>query len=80
LRSRSPFWGRGVVFLVGDVLAQGRVVAFVVDLEHREVVMNRLGAAPRQWSSPGSKKTRSPGRMISIGPPRRCTTPTPSVT
>jgi hypothetical protein len=30
--------------------------------------MKRLGAAPCQWSSPGSKYTRSPGRMTSIGP------------
>ncbi len=34
-------------------------------------VMKRSGAAPCQCSSPGSKKTRSPGRMTSIGPPRR---------
>ncbi len=34
-------------------------------------VMKRLGAAPCQWSSPGSKYTRSPGRMTSIGPLRR---------
>ena len=43
-------------------------------------VMNRVAAAPCQCSSPGSKKTRSPGRMTSIGPPRRCARPTPSVT
>ena len=42
--------------------------------------MKRSGAAPCQWSSPGSKKTRSPGRMTSIGPPRRWQRPTPSVT
>jgi hypothetical protein len=30
---------------------------------------------PARW-----KKTRSPGRMISIGPPRRWQRPTPSVT
>ena len=43
-------------------------------------VMNRLAAAPCQCSSPGSKKTRSPGRIISTGPPRRWQTPTPSST
>src|SRR5438445_13447228 len=42
--------------------------------------MKRVGAAPCQWSSTGSKNTRSPGRMTSTGPPRRCATPTPSVT
>src|SRR5437879_2138161 len=43
-------------------------------------LMKRVGAAPCQWSSPGSKNTRSPGRITSIGAPRRCTRPTPSVT
>src|SRR5213593_2379547 len=43
-------------------------------------VMNRVGAAPCQWFSPGSKKTRSPGRMTSTGPPSRWQRPTPSVT
>src|SRR6266404_784687 len=42
--------------------------------------MKRVGPAPCQWSSPGSKNTRSPGRMTSTGPPRRCARPTPSVT
>src|SRR5439155_26014067 len=28
---------RGVVLLVGDVVAPGRAVAFVVDVEHRDV-------------------------------------------
>ena len=42
--------------------------------------MKRVGAAPCQCSSPGAKYTRSPGRMTSIGPPRPCATPTPSVT
>ena len=42
--------------------------------------MKRSGAAPCQCSSPGSKKTRSPGRISSSGPPRRCARPTPSVT
>src|SRR6476659_178611 len=32
-------------------------------------VINRVGVAPCQWFSPGSKKTQSPGRMTSIGPP-----------
>ena len=39
--------------------------------------MKRLGVAPCQWFSPGSKKTRSPGRMTSIGPPSRWQRPTP---
>src|SRR5439155_2371505 len=43
-------------------------------------VMNRVGAAPCQWFSPGLKKTRSPGRNSSIGPPSRWHRPTPSVT
>ena len=30
-------------------------------------LMKRVGAAPCQWSSPGSKNTRSPGRITSIG-------------
>jgi hypothetical protein len=34
-------------------------------------VMNLVGAAPCQWFSPGSKTTRSPGLMTSIGPPSR---------
>ena len=42
--------------------------------------MNRFGTAPCQCSSPGSKKTRSPGRMTSIGPPRTWQRPSPSVT
>ena len=42
--------------------------------------MNRVGAAPCQCSSPGSKNTRSPGRITSIGPPRRWQRPTPSIT
>src|SRR3954470_7060896 len=42
--------------------------------------MKRFGAAPCQWFSPGSKKTRSPGRMSSTGPPSRWQRPTPSVT
>jgi len=43
-------------------------------------VMSRVGAAPCQWFSPGSKKTRSPGRITSTGPPSRWQMPTPSVT
>jgi hypothetical protein len=42
--------------------------------------MKRSGAAPCQWFSPGSKKTLSPGRISSIGPPSRRQRPTPSVT
>ena len=30
--------------------------------------MKRFAVAPCQWSSPGSKKTRSPGRITSIAP------------
>src|SRR5438132_9748219 len=40
-------------------------------------LMKRVGAAPCQCSSPGSKNTRSPGRITSIGAPRRCTRPMP---
>src|SRR4051794_16059912 len=29
--------GTGVVLLVGDLIAPGRVVAFLIDLEHRQV-------------------------------------------
>ena len=43
-------------------------------------VMNRFGAAPCQCSSPGSKKTRSPGLIDSTGPPRRWHRPEPSST
>lgn len=42
--------------------------------------VKRLGAAPCQWFSPGPKKTRSPGRIVSIGPPSCWQSPTPSVT
>ena len=42
--------------------------------------MKRFGAAPCQWFSPGSKNTRSPGRMTSTGPPSRWQNPTPSTT
>ena len=34
---------RGVVLLVGDVLAPGRAVAFVIDLDHREVSHEAAG-------------------------------------
>jgi hypothetical protein len=50
-----------------------------VDLEHSDVGhVAGWGAAPCQCSSAGSKKTRSPGRMISIGPPRLWQRPMPS--
>ena len=42
--------------------------------------MNRVAVAPCQCSSPGSKNTRSPGRITSTGPPRRWARPTPSRT
>ncbi len=42
--------------------------------------INRCGAAPCQWFSPGSKNTRSPGRITSTGPPSRWQRPMPSVT
>src|SRR3954447_2572802 len=42
--------------------------------------IKRFGAAPCQWFSPGSMKTRSPGRSSSIRPPSRWQSPTPSVT
>jgi hypothetical protein len=70
----------GVVLLVGDVLAPSGGVAFIIDSNIARWVMKRFGAAPCQWSSSGSKNTRSPGRITSIGPPRRCVRPIPSVT
>src|SRR5258708_32007168 len=42
--------------------------------------MSRVGPARCQCSSPGSKNTRSPGRITSTGPPRRWQRPMPSVT
>ena len=42
--------------------------------------MKRVAQAPCQCSSPGSKKTRSPGRIASTGPPRRWQRPMPSST
>src|SRR4051794_4694606 len=42
--------------------------------------MSRLAVAPCQCSSSASNRTRSPGRMSSIAPPRRWQRPTPSVT
>ncbi|EAQ12049.1 hypothetical protein RB2654_01065 [Rhodobacterales bacterium HTCC2654] len=38
------------------------------------------GPAPCQCFSPASKRTTSPGRMISTGPPARWARPTPCVT
>jgi hypothetical protein len=52
--------GRGVVFLDGDVLAPGDGVALIVEFLQGEVGHEVVGAAPCQWSSPGSKQTRSP--------------------
>jgi len=49
-------------------------------LEHREVRHETVGGRTVPVGSPGSKKTRSPGRMTSTGPPRRCASPTPSRT
>jgi hypothetical protein len=71
---------RGCVLVVGDVITPGRGVPFWSTSSIAMCVMKRLGAAPCQCSSPGSKKTRSPGRMISSGPPRRSHRPTPSST
>src|SRR5439155_13491858 len=39
-----------------------------------------VGAAPCQCFSPGGNQTTSPGRISSIGPPRRCARPEPAVT
>src|SRR5436305_14893701 len=39
-----------------------------------------VGLAPCQCFSPGGNQTTSPGRISSIGPPSRCTQPTPKVT
>ena len=68
------------VLLVGDVLAPGDGAAGLVVLLHGEVGHEAVGAAPCQWFSPGSKNTRSPGRISSIGPPSRWQRPMPSVT
>src|SRR4051794_2598390 len=38
--------------------------------------IKRFATAPCQWFRPGSKKTRSPGRMTSTGPPSRWQRPT----
>ena len=65
-------------FVVAHVVAPRGGIAVVIDVEHRQVVHEVLGAAPCQCSSPGSKNTRSPARMTSIGPPRRRLRPTPS--
>jgi hypothetical protein len=54
--------------------------AGLVDLLDGEVDHEAVRAAPCQWFSPGSKNTRSPGRISSIGPPSRWQRPTPSVT
>src|SRR3954453_21330446 len=39
-----------------------------------------VGLAPCQCFSPGENQTTAPGRIFSIGPPSRCTQPTPKVT
>jgi hypothetical protein len=80
LRSVAGARGGGVL-LVGDVLtprdgASGESSFCCIAMW----TMNRFGAAPCQWFSPGSKNTRSPGRITSIGPPSHWHRPTPSVT
>jgi hypothetical protein len=39
----SPLRPRGVVLLVGDMLAPGRAAALIVDLEHRDVGHEAVG-------------------------------------
>jgi hypothetical protein len=72
--------GCSAVLLVSDVLTPRDGTALLVGCLHRYMGHEVLGATPCQWSSPGSKNTRSPGRITSIGPPRRWQRPTPSVT
>src|SRR5581483_9758253 len=43
-------------------------------------VMAVVGEEPCQCLSPGGNQTISPGWMVSIGPPSRCTRPQPAVT
>ena len=59
----------GAVLLVGDVLAPDDGAPSVVGLLHGDVDHEAIGGAPCQWFSPGSKNTRSPGRIVSTGPP-----------
>jgi hypothetical protein len=59
------------VLLVDDVLAPGDDVLCASACWIAMWVINRVGAAPYQCFSPGSKKTRSPGRITSTGPPSR---------
>jgi hypothetical protein len=58
LPSRSLVRGRGVVFALGDVVAQGRGVAVVVDVESGEWVVKRLGAAPCQCAELSGAQTK----------------------
>ncbi len=57
-----------------------RRAAVVADLEHRQVGHEAVRRRAVPVSSPGSKNTRSPGRITSTGPPRLWANPTPSVT
>ena len=71
---------RLAVLLVGDVVAPMRRDALFVNLEQREVRHEAIRRRAVPVLSPGSKKTRSPGPISSTGPPRRCASPSPSVT
>ena len=68
------------------VLVVGDVTAHVTGLPDSSCccmamwTMKRVGAAPCQWFSPGSKKTRYPGRITSTGQSSRWHSPMPSVT
>src|SRR6202048_419463 len=43
-------------------------------------IMAVVAVAPCQCFSPGANQITSPGRISSIGPPRRCARPAPAVT
>ena len=53
----------GAVVVVGDMLAPRDGAALVVNLLHREVGHEAVGAGTLPVASPASKKTRSPGRI-----------------
>ena len=72
--------GGGGVLLVGDRLEPVHDVVLIVAFVDREVDHEPVGCRTVPCSSSASKRTRSPGRMTSSGPPRRWHRPTPSVT
>ena len=72
LDTARAFAAAGAAVVLADVNQQAlRIATWVI---------RRVGAAPCQWFSPGSKNTRSPGRITSSAPPRRWHRPMPSVT